>query len=226
MADRLWNSLYTGPVYLTERQASKLPWWEWKAPGPGRIRLYHFTPKGGHFEIVRGRSVSEPGSISIRRRDHGTNATINFSLQEMRDNKPAPDAWEGDGIYLTNIVPGTVTHRCIVRHLWNVNAAKSPEYLRRAAWCIGLEMPADLPERVGLRKWVLRPGTDTNDIEVVSHRRNFERPLSEVEDDIRQNSGLSSVQIEREVAHVQAQDMTCRKREKVLLKRQMTLRRD
>lgn len=89
--------------------------------------------------------------MSIPRRDRGINATINFSLKEMRDNKPADDAWEGDGIYLTNIVPGTVTHRYIVRHLWNVNAAKSVEYLQRAGWCIGLDMPADLPKRVGLR---------------------------------------------------------------------------
>lgn len=143
--------------------------------------------------------------MSILRRDRGINATINFSLKEMRDNKPADDAWEGDGIYLTNIVPGTVTHRYIVRHLWNVNAAKSVEYLQRAGWCIGLDMPADLPKRVGLRKWVLQPGVDTTDIEVVSHRRNFERPLSEVEDDIRQNSGLTSGQMAREVAHVRAQ---------------------
>ena len=90
MADKLWNSLYTGPVYLTERQASKLPWWEWKAPGPGRIRLYHFTRKediSRSCAVVRCRSQDR---YSLRRRDHGTNATINFSLQEIRGQQAGP----------------------------------------------------------------------------------------------------------------------------------------
>ena len=96
--------------------------------------------------------------MSIPRRDRGINATINFSLKEMRYNKRRTM----HGKATASIDEYSARHSHAPLHcsdiLWNVNAAKSVEYLQRAGWCIGLDMPADLPSELRTKEMGVTAG--------------------------------------------------------------------
>ncbi len=140
------------------------------------MRLWHYTNKES-FDAILG-SKLKPGQpmVALLRADGYGNAILNLSLQKFKDGKPSGvDTHFGDGIYVTDIVPGSMRMADICGKLWGPRGSRSKAYLDRVKYHFQFEV-GDLyiPCREHVFKLDLAHVRSEDDIRIVKHGRTKE----------------------------------------------------
>lgn len=140
------------------------------------MRLWHYTNEQSFQAILN--SKPNPGRIAIEleRADGNYTAIFFISLQQLNKSKPdGLDTHFGDGLYATDIRPGSMRMKDICAILWNARAARSQKFLERVKYHFQFEVGNLF---IPCRAHVFKIDTDNmkhwRDIKIVKHGRTKE----------------------------------------------------
>lgn len=138
--------------------------------------LWHYTNEQCFQAILR--SGLEPGrpAVALLRADGYGSAIVNLSLQQFKEGKPVGvDTHFGDGIYVTDIRPGSMRMVDICKELWGLMASRSDRYLDRVKYNLQFEVnDLYIPCREHVFKLDLARVRNVDDIRIVKHGRTKE----------------------------------------------------
>ena len=140
------------------------------------MRLWHYTSESNFRAILQPKSHSNRIAVEFARSDNNGTAMFYISLQQFNQSKPGGvDAHFGDGLYVTDIRPGSMKMNDICAKLWNSRAARSANYAERVKYHFQFEV-GEL--YIPCREHVFKIDTDNmshwQDIKIVKHGRTKE----------------------------------------------------
>ena len=105
------------------------------------MRVWHYTDKEGFYSILKNPHSHSGLAVAFQRADNRGEAILNFSLQQMKGSRPdGVDAHYGDGIYVTDIRPGSMKMADICKKLWGPRVSGSSKYLERVKYHFQFEV--------------------------------------------------------------------------------------
>lgn len=140
------------------------------------MRLWHYTNEQNFKSIIR--STPGPGRIAVEleRADGYGTVFLYLSLQQLNQVRPdGIDAHFGDGLYVTDIRPGSMKMQDICKHLWTARASRSTNYIDRVKYHIQFEVnELFIPCRQHVYKINFDKIQHWNEVKIVKHGRTKE----------------------------------------------------
>ena len=140
------------------------------------MRLWHYTNEQNFKAILKSKPSSGRIAVEFERTDSEYTAMFFISLQQFSQSKPdGVDAHFGDGLYATDIRPGSMKMKDICAILWNARAARSQNFLEKVKYHFQFEVGSlFIPCRTHVFKVDTDNMVDWKGVKIVKHGRTKE----------------------------------------------------